>query len=243
MFCKLFLMFIIYSFIGWLYEITFCIIKTNKWENRGFLFGPICPIYGISGLVIQFLYFRFINYIDFNYEIIYIFFISFFGSAIIEYFTSYIFEKIFHAVWWDYKGQFLNINGRVCLFASIFFGFAGVIFIKYLLPYVNNIVNSIDIMEIELLSLIFMFIFSIDFTLTVCVLTQFLDNVNRVENTFNNKMDNLVNSMFSLQQNAISRVKEFRIPRISKEIINDKISQMKRIIKKEEKNDDFRLNT
>lgn len=233
MFCRLFFSFIIYSFIGWIYEIIFCIIKTNKWENRGFLFGPICPIYGIIALLIEFIYFRFINYIDIKYEFYYIFIISFFGSAIIEYFTSYIFEKIFHAVWWDYKDKFLNINGRVCFFASAFFGFAGVVFIKYILPYVNSVLNVLTFPKIELFALVSMFIFAIDFTLTVCVLTQFLDNVSRVESTINNKMDNLISNMFDLQQNAISRVKEFRIPKISKEKINEKIIQMKKIIKGE----------
>ena len=106
--------FFIYSFMGWIYESIFCTIKEKKWCNRGFLYGPIIPIYGFGAVIISI----FVNVSVDNHVTTpwwKVFLVSMVGSAILEYVTSWALEKIFHARWWDYSNMPLNILGQICL--------------------------------------------------------------------------------------------------------------------------------
>ena len=111
-----FLLFMTYAFLGWLMEVTLGLIQSKKFVNRGFLIGPYCPIYGFGGLLITFLLQKYVN------DPIVLFFMALIICGILEYVTSYLMEKIFHARWWDYSNKKYNINGRVCLDTIIPFG-------------------------------------------------------------------------------------------------------------------------
>ena len=117
-------LFLVYSFLGWIFESAFCTTKSGKWENRGFLYGPIVPIYGTGAVAISLIVRLPVGRgVVLSPALIYI--ISVIGSAILEYATSWILEKLFHALWWDYSKLPLNILGRVSLFTSLGFGFGG----------------------------------------------------------------------------------------------------------------------
>ena len=95
--------------VGYIFETTMCAIIDRKWTNRGFLCGPIIPIYGVGSIILVFL----LN--DFKNNI---FLLVLFGIVItstIEYLTGFALEKIFHNKWWDYSGEKYNLNGYVCL--------------------------------------------------------------------------------------------------------------------------------
>ena len=134
-------LFIIYSVIGWIYESIFCTIKTKKWENRGFLYGPVCPIYGTGALAISIIVTKFSQQ-GIVLNPIFIFLISFVGSAFLEYMTSWVLEKAFHALWWDYSRLPFNIQGRISLFTSIGFGFAGLLVTYVIVPPVESFVQN-----------------------------------------------------------------------------------------------------
>lgn len=119
-----FLLFLIYSFIGWLIEVTGKLIENHKFINRGFLVGPICPIYG-HGCIVMILTLG--RYRD---NPLTLFMYAIFICSLLEYFTSYFMEKIFKARWWDYSQKKFNINGRVCLNTIVPFGLLG-LFIMY----------------------------------------------------------------------------------------------------------------
>lgn len=124
----LFLLFLTYSIIGWMIEVTFVSLSSKKFINRGFLIGPYCPIYGCGGLAISLLL---KNYTS---DYIVTFVLSSVIASVIEYITSFLMEKLFKARWWDYSKKKFNINGRVCLLNSIFFGFIGTIMLCFLTP-------------------------------------------------------------------------------------------------------------
>ena len=105
-FCYYFLLFIIYSFMGWLMEIIDNIIVKHKIVNRGFLLGPYCPIYGFGCLSLIF----FLS--NYKSDPIILFFMAIVICSILEYSTSYIMEKLFKLRWWDYTDKKFNINGR-----------------------------------------------------------------------------------------------------------------------------------
>ena len=109
-----FLWLMIYSVIGWVYESTICSIGQRKLINRGFLNGPYCPIYGTGAVLVLLVLGRIQNPV-----------LLFFAGAVLtcslEYLTSWLMEKLFHARWWDYSKRKFNIGGRVCLIGAIVF--------------------------------------------------------------------------------------------------------------------------
>ena len=181
--------FIFFSFLGWIYECIFCTFKDRHWENRGFLFGPICPIYG-SSVVLALIVFSSLPILKdgFYTPVWQIFIICAFMSAVIEYSTSYILERLFHAVWWDYSGIPLNINGRICLPATCGFGIAGVLIVRFILPFVIALPMDEHQLVNELVSLVFMLLLGIDIAVTVASLTDMLKRMEAMQIEFDKRM-------------------------------------------------------
>lgn len=182
-----FVEFVFYSFLGWVWESIYCSAKERKWADRGFLFGPICPIYGSCVVVTSALFslFDFLSSPDF--PIWGIFIICYLGSAVAEYATSWILEKRFHARWWDYSTIPLNINGRICVPVSIAFGLAGVAVVKFLIPAVEGVHAVVSPVVYEVLAIIFAMIFGADYALTEASLSALLKNVEKMHEEFNLK--------------------------------------------------------
>ncbi len=159
-----FLLFFIYSFIGWIIEMIMeNIVLKHEFANRGFLVGPYCPIYGVSSLVMIFILSRY------NNDILVLFFMSVIICTIIEYFTSYLLEKIFKARWWDYYNEPFNLNGRICLVNSIGFGLLGVLLIRIINPFFTWLLNKINPIIFIIISstLLALFIFDVIFSFNV----------------------------------------------------------------------------
>lgn len=133
-----FLIFFIYSFIGWCIEMISCSYHTKKIINRGFLIGPYCPIYGIASILMT----SFLT--NYKNDLLVLFIMATFICSILEYITSYLMEKLFKARWWDYSNKPFNVNGRVCLINSLYFGILGVLLISVIHPFIINIISSIS---------------------------------------------------------------------------------------------------
>ncbi|MCZ4428067.1 putative ABC transporter permease, partial [Bifidobacterium breve] len=101
----LFLWFVLYSFIGWIYESILVSVMERRLVNRGFLNGPLCPIYGAGAALA-------IALLHNMHNPIMIFLISAIGASVLEYVTSWAMEKMFHARWWDYSDYRFNLQGR-----------------------------------------------------------------------------------------------------------------------------------
>lgn len=129
----LFLVFMLYSFAGYLCEIVCSSIKQKKLVNRGFLCGPYCPIYGVGSLFILFLLLRF------KEDPVVVFILGAIITSALEYVTSFILEKIFHNKWWDYSDEKFNIHGRIFLFNTLLFGFGSLVIIYT----GNNVITEI----------------------------------------------------------------------------------------------------
>lgn len=207
---RYFVYFMLFSFMGWVYETIFCTIKGGKWANRGFLFGPVCPIYGAGAVGITALneYFEVFTNITFTWWQIFI--IAFFGSMILEYTTSWLLEKLFHAYWWDYSNVPLNIHGRICLPASLGFGGAGLLVVYIIDPFTRDITAWISPIGMELLALLFMALLAVDLTLTICGLTHFEHAISMMEDTWNRQMETFVDSIQEKKQNTENRIAEER---------------------------------
>lgn len=166
-FNKVVLLFLIYSFIGWLWETVYCSLKVGKFVYRGFLVGPYCPIYGFGVLLVLY----FIEPYQNNIILLYI--LSATAVTVLEYITSYLLEKFFHASWWDYKDVPFNINGRVALPVSLFWGIGCVLIVKVIQPQVMKIVDVILSDTGNYLAVIIIGIFTVDLIYTVTNMVNF----------------------------------------------------------------------
>ena len=166
-FCNLFILFMIYSFFGYIIEITNCSIVEKKLVlNRGFFLGPYLPIYGISCLLMGSLILKYKN------DILTTFVMSAFICTTVEYITSYVLEKIFKARWWDYSNHKFNIEGRVCLFNACLFGLGVIIFAYIFNPFITNLLSKLNVVTIRIIAIILLIIFLIDVIITITTLCQ-----------------------------------------------------------------------
>lgn len=165
--CYWFFFFMIYSFIGYLTEITCCSINNKKLiVNRGFCLGPYLPIYGSSSVIMN------IFLAKYSKDIVTLFVMSAFVCTLMEYMTSLILEKIFHARWWDYTEKKFNLSGRVCLENSCLFGLGGVFIVSILHPFLDGLVSMIPHNVLIILSIVLFVIFMIDVIITVTTMCQ-----------------------------------------------------------------------
>ncbi len=151
-----FLLFITYAFFGWLMEVICKLIQEKRFINRGFLIGPYCPIYGWGALAITILLEKYLD------DPIALFFMSVIICSVIEYLTSYILEKKYHARWWDYSNKKYNINGRICLETLIPFGLLGMIISYFTNPVFFNWYSSLSDIGLHIISGLLLLIFITD---------------------------------------------------------------------------------
>lgn len=155
------LFFFIYSFLGWICESIYCSIGNKKIINRGFLNGPICPVYGFGSLIVIFSLKNFQS----NIKLLFIFGIL--VTSILEYITGFVLEKLFKTTWWNYSNKRFNIKGRVCLKNSILFGAMSVVLIEVIHKNIYNIVVYISdlLLAVIVISILVCFLIDLNFTL------------------------------------------------------------------------------
>ena len=172
------------SVAGWLYETTYCIIRTGGWERRGFLFGPLCPIYG-TGVVAGLLLFNRPEVASGAFPAWGVFLVSMVGSAILEYGVSVVLERLFGALWWDYSDMPLNINGRICLPASLLFGAAGVLVAYVLVPLIGGATARVKPQVFEVLALVAVALLSCDMTASAISLSDLMEKIIGIDRSAN----------------------------------------------------------
>ena len=153
--------FIIYSIVGFIIETIFGILTKGVLESRkSFIIGPFCSIYGL-GAVIMILALQ--KFKKNNYTL---FFGGFLVGSIIEYVVSLIGETIFHVVWWDYSDMAFNINGRICVAFSMFWGILAIYLITHFNPKVDKFLEKFSYKQLKKAVIIIMIFLMIDMVIT-----------------------------------------------------------------------------
>ena len=232
---QVFLWLIAYSFFGWAYESALRSVTGRKSVNSGLLTGPICPIYGFGALlVILALYRRTDN-------LLIIFFFSMILTCSVEYITSLILEKLFHAKWWDYSHMRFNFQGRVSLIGAAAFGVLSVILIKYIHPFISGRIRLLpQAVQIFSASVLFAVLF-IDTYLNVHSLLRLDGRLKEIHIAFNGFLEEyakksegiktaLIEKSGEIKTALIVRFEEseFYSERIKKLVLLNRV-QMKRI--------------
>lgn len=167
--------FFIYAFLGWCVEVSFVAITRGKVVNRGFLNGPVCPIYGVGMVGILYA----LEPLKDNAIVLFI------GGVVIcsalELFTGWILDKIFRMRWWDYSENRFNIGGYICLEFSIMWGLGSMIMVNMIHPMIYGAISKIPLMVIYVLLVIFAVAFIIDIIVTVKEIVGFKKSLGQLE--------------------------------------------------------------
>lgn len=160
-FSSLMILFSVYSFIGWAMETAYCSVLSQKFVYRGFLIGPVCPVYGFGALGVITVLWPFRG----HPELIFIFGVIL--TSVLEYAVSFLLEKLFKKSWWDYSDRKFNINGRVCLLNSSIFGGLSLFLIYVLHPVFKSLLTRIPQYLPPYLAVCLVAAFGIDLFLSV----------------------------------------------------------------------------
>ena len=161
------LLFFIYSFAGWCMEVILKYRQYHRFINRGFLTGPVCPIYGCGAVLITVVIG---NLTSVESGLVMTFSLSFVICGVVEYLTSLVLEKIFHARWWDYSQKPMNLHGRVWIGNLILFGLGGVAIMHILNPAIYRFLDLFSLRTREVAASILVVIIAVDFVISYFVL-------------------------------------------------------------------------
>jgi uncharacterized membrane protein len=210
-----FLGFIFYSFLGWVWETTYCSINEKHFINRGFLNGPIIPIYGLGAVLIMLAVNAFGNLalptpvITFNFINI---FVVFFGGMILatglEYIIAVILESLFHLKLWDYSKNKFNFQGRICLKSSLFFGLLSVLFIMIIEPLTTNVTTQIPDTVIYIVVGIICAVLLVDITITLSSLLKLNERLRAAEEIISTGVDNTLIQAEKIRDTLHEKIEE-----------------------------------
>lgn len=253
--------FIIYAFIGWFTEVVYAAVSTGKLVNRGFLNGPVCPIYGFGVLTVISL----LTPVKNNLLLLYA------GSVVltsaIEFVTGWILEKAFNNKWWDYSEYPFNIKGYICLKFSLAWGTACLLIINVIHPLIQNSVSYINIEAGKVLLGITLTIITVDVIATVqsvLKLNRQLKQINEMAAKIRSISDDLagkiseesisivekgeeLKAVIEEQKLAVSSIIEEKLLEVestiedSKEILSQKIEEKRAIMRQLKNNRDEML--
>lgn len=229
-----FLLFLIYSFIGWLIEVIGKLIEKHKFINRGFLIGPICPIYG-HGCILMILTLS--RYKD---NPLTLFIYAIFICSLLEYFTSYFMEKIFKARWWDYSTKRFNLNGRICAETMIPFGILGTLVICVINPIFEYLLNLFNFETIKITAIVLFIIYIIDYTISLIIMFGFKGTLKTVEKDgteeITKKVKKILINKNVLYKRLVEAFPNFMNPKERLLLIKDRVEkELKKYMKKDKK--------
>lgn len=130
--------FYIYSFLGWCVESSIVSVTKRKPTNRGFLIGPMLPLYGFGRITIL------LATLWTRENILLVYLFGLIAATCLEYVTGVAMEAIFNMKYWDYSTKRFNLNGYICLQSSLFWGLLAVIIVCFLHEAVSNVVLSMN---------------------------------------------------------------------------------------------------
>ena len=213
---KYILLFFFYSAAGWLLESVYCSIGEKKIVNRGFLTGPLCPIYGTAAIVMAVLIYN-----PFKDKPLIVFLLGIILCDIVEYITSYVMEKLFAARWWDYTYELCNINGRICLKHSLYWGVISVIFVGTIHPAVEKLYDKINGRYVYYIFAVVMLVFIADVTNSVI---KALD-IRKLHIKLDNMIDTLTSAFADAKETVGDKYQNFRDAIVNQ---SDKVADFKK---------------
>ena len=229
----LLLLFVIYAFVGWLQEVILSLFQHHKFINRGFLIGPICPIYGFGTV------FMTVTLTQFKDHPIAVFALGMMACSVLEYSTSYIMEKLFNNRWWDYSNMKFNINGRICLETMVPFGIGALLMMYVGNPIFIPLLESIPLNIRYAIILALVLIAIIDISISFNIIINLKHISNNIKSDSTEVISKKVKEILMTKNIVYKRLKDafpdMQIKNTSA-ILKEKIEQQKiKLLKQKEK--------
>lgn len=161
------LIFYIYCFLGWIIESTIVSFEERRFVNRGFLKGPILPIYGTGATIVL------VFCLPVKSNILLVFIVGMISATILEYITGYLMEKILKIKYWDYSKTKFNIKGRICLRSSLFWGILSVVLTLFINKPINDFILNLSSIILNIVTIIISCVFVVDFVYSFCIVMYF----------------------------------------------------------------------
>ena len=152
--------FFIYGFLGWCYESAYVSFKHKRWVNRGFVRGPLLPLYGSGAILLLFVT------IPFRESLFLMFVSGAIGATILEYVTGVAMEALFKVRYWDYSKRKFNFQGHICLAATTLWGVFAIVIVKVVHRPIENLVMSLPETMVEIFVMVVTVVFAADFALS-----------------------------------------------------------------------------
>lgn len=196
--------------MGWVLESVCKSIAQKKWVNSGFLHGPLCPIYGFGALIML----LFLS--KFAHNVLLLFVASFLILSIWEYAVGTYLEMVYQTKYWDYSKKKWNIQGKVCLQNSIYWGILGVVFIKWIHPAVSMGVEQIPIdilIYMNIFAYLALIVDTIASTVKVKTMRKKLEELHQIKQRIAEKLEELKEENRGWNRNVEAlqeRIKELR---------------------------------
>ena len=152
--------FLIFSFLGWCSEVCFAAYKEGRFVNRGFLNGPVCPIYGfgVAGV-------HFVTGLIENDALLVV--VSFLLPTLLELVTGFVLEKVFHHKWWDYSNEHWNVGGYICAKFSLLWGLVCIVVVKIVFPLIDKLIAVLPVAPAKIIVAILLVVATVDFLGTI----------------------------------------------------------------------------
>lgn len=160
------LLFFFYCFCGWIWESCYVSLRQRRWVNRGFLHGPLLPIYGSGAILILFVTLPVAEHLG------WVWLLGMIAATALEYITGGALERLFKVRYWDYSNQRFNLNGHICLTSSIAWGFFSILLVRLVHPPVARLLADVPALFVDPLALLLTAGFSVD---VVCSVQAALD--------------------------------------------------------------------
>ena len=179
--------FMIYSVLGWMIEVSFHAVTMGKVVNRGFLNGPLCPVYGCGVIMVL----SVLNILGSLFGVetdlektstLLLFFVGMIFATLIELIAGFLLDKLFHARWWDYRDRKFNLNGYICLGFSIIWGLAIAFVLRVVQPFFDRIIDMIPVLAGEIMLGIMYLIFAFDLVITVMTILKLNRQLEQMKN-------------------------------------------------------------
>ena len=215
--CQYFLIFLIFSVLGWVTETLLYLIRDGKAVKRGFLFGPLCPIYGFAALICNFLIYGILD------NVVYIALAGFLLTGVLEYLTHFTMEKLFHAMWWDYSDRKFNVNGRIYLKGLLFFAAGSVLIVKVFLPLLYDLFTLVPE------KLIYSISFAL-YTVLICDLATTFADLKDTIRTLKNFQHTAVTELQKGVDHTAEQIESIKTTISESEVYRKAISENRRLV-------------
>ena len=152
------LFFFLYSFLGWVWESCYVSVRKHHWVNRGFMHGPMLPLYGSGALVVL------IVTIPVRDNLLLVFVMGMVGATVLEYFTGVTMERLFHVRYWDYSRQKFNVRGYICPMATLCWGIFSILMVRVVHVPFEHVILLIPPTIADILAFVLTIAAAVDFT-------------------------------------------------------------------------------